>query len=325
VLDNLVEILASKTGKDERWRIAFSAKLSDLGKRYLSSGVGLGLLKQFYRSLRTDIQLLSSHLYVTVNSYEMVRDKDGGQTESRSGGSFHQPGDTMEIITARGTIYQMKKLARLESRIYVEEKRQEWDVLYYNREDNYLTKYLTLARPLQGYTNAEDFASVVAISPDKSVESYENTHEAMLCSLTTELLNCCNHVLRQNPDAIEVANFSIDFLKRCFKRQDDVEINTERLQNMQDRSYERYLKEVNEQSKERSEELWTFRKVGINVEFGDDVAEDDQSAWITTTSAVDNIDDNLEVDTDDVDLENSREDFDMVDDENRMNLFNDDE
>ena len=226
VLDNLVEILASKTGKDERWRIAFSAKLSDLGKCYtghLSSGVGLGLLKQFYRSLRTDIQLLSSHLYVTVNSYEMVRDKDGGQTESRSGGSFHQPGDTMEIITARGTIYQMKKLARLESRIYVEEKRQEWDVLYYNREDNYLTKYLALARPLQGYTNAEDFASVVAISPDKSVESYENTHEAMLCSLTTELLNCCNHVLRQNPDAIEVANFSIDFLKRCFKRQDDVE------------------------------------------------------------------------------------------------------
>ena len=342
VLDNLVDLLASKTGKDEHWRIAFSAKLSDLGKTSQSirtdlssvprvpdsnliNSSALPLLKQFYRTLRKDISLLSNHLYVTVNSYEMVKETDSGKGEYQLGNRSNLPGDTMEIITARGTLYQMKKVPQLESRIYVDEKRQEWDVLYYNREDTFLTKYIGIARLLEGYKTAEDLSSIIAILPENSIESIESMQEAMVVLLVSELFNCCSYVLRKNPDAIEIANFSIDFLKRCFKQQDDIDINEDKLRNMQNRSYEKYLKEIAEQSKEKSEELWTFRKVGINVEHMDDVVDEDQSAWITSTAAMDNVDDSAEADVDDIDYEESRDDFDIVDDENKMNLFNDDE
>ena len=330
VMDNLVDLLATKTAKDEHWRIAFSAKLTDLGKLNRSEWMkardsdSAGLLEHFYRTLRRYIRLLSSHLYITVNSYEMIKEIEN-RGENFSSNSTNQPGDTMEIITARGTIHQMKKIAQLESREYVDEKRQEWDVLYYNREDKLLIKYLGISRLLESYVCAEELSSVVTALPEIFAESFESAHEMMVSVLSSELLRLCNHVLRQNPDAIDVANFSIEFLKRCFKQQDDIDTNEDKLQNMQNRSYEKYLKGISEQSKERSDELWTFRKVGINVECMDDVAEEDQSAWVMSTAAIDNLDDGLEVSVDDIDYENSREDFDIVDDENKMNLFNDDE
>ena len=316
VVDELIDMLATKTGKDEHWRIAFSAKLSNLGRlRTSTSTSGLSLLKQFSRSLRQFISLLSGELYVTVNSYEIIREKEHTKQDSPKTTS-NNPGDTMDIVTARGTAFKMKKLAILDSRLYVDENRNEWDVLFYNQEDKFLARYLGLSQLLKMYKMTD--ALQIAGMRLTITHSSDSAREQMLLLLSNELLQLCNFVLQQDNDAVEVAEFCIDYLQICFQKQDDIDYNTITLHNIQNRAYEKYLKEIAVQSKDKSEEFWTFRKAGINLGYLDDVGEEDELTQ-------ENTNDILDATLNDIEYEESREDFDIIDDENKMNLFNDDE
>lgn len=318
VMEELVELLAGKTGKDEHWRIAFSAKLSNLGRVKPNTSLsGLSLLQQFYRSLKKNICLLSNYLYVTVNSYEIIKESEHAKLSGQKTPSIGDLGDSMETVTGRGTRVRMRKLASLESRLYADDSRDEWDVLYYNKEDKYLSQYLDFAQLLKTYNIIDEshvsFGKIVA---------NESAREQMHTFLMRALLTLCNFVLSKNKDAIDVADFCIEFLHNCFRTQDDIECTANSLQNLQDRAYEKYLKGLAVRSREKMEEMWSFRKVGIDVEYIDDLDQETDSAWLTVPEHTDEY---VESSQDEISHEESREDFNLIDEENRMNIFNDDE
>lgn len=66
--------------------------------------------------------------------------------------------------------------------------------------------------------------------------------------------------------------------------------------------------------------------MGIDIRYSEYAEEDDNSSYLTVLTAKDALDTDLAAtNTDEGDYEASRKDFDTVDDENRMNLFNEDE